>query len=309
MRILFCNIAYMQYYDYELIEENPRHGGKYVDVTNDAYEKNNFHICEDGKLRGFVETTYIDTYEGQKKPKNIRIENIDSKYKNQDKISNVTVVFCAHSDTLKKSVIVGWYKNATVYRKREIYKDRQYNLICNSEDGYLIEEQFRCFGVPRATDSSCGFGRANIWYAKEKEAIDYVNEVLEYINVSNAQYNNDTMPQIVPQNFAESGVGKKILVNKYERNVLARRKCIELKGSKCAICGFDSASIYGNEFKDKIEVHHIVPINQVKENYQVNPETDLIPVCPNCHMILHLKTSSGQYPTIQMLKDLFKKNN
>ena len=307
MHILFCNIAYMQYYDYELIEENPHHGGKYVEVTGDALEKNNFHRCEDGKLRGFVETKYKDSFVSQKEPKNLRIENISSNYKKQDSIDGVTVVFCAHSDKHKKSVIVGWYKNATVYRKREHYKGRQYNLMCDFEDGYLIDEQSRTFKVPRASVDGFGFGQANVWYAKEKVASNYVQEVAEYIDSLDIQHNDDTMPQIIPQIFEESGIAKKVVVNKYERNVLARRKCIELKGSKCEICGFNSALFYGDEFKEKIEVHHIVPINQIKEDYQVNPETDLIPVCPNCHMILHIKMNNGQYPSIEMLKEKFKK--
>lgn len=28
---------------------------------------------------------------------------------------------------------------------------------------------------------------------------------------------------------------------------------------------------------------------EIHDEYEVNPETDLISVCPNCHMILHSK--------------------
>jgi 5-methylcytosine-specific restriction protein A len=49
---------------------------------------------------------------------------------------------------------------------------------------------------------------------------------------------------------------------------------------------------YGPEFKDIIEVHHIVPLNQIGEAYVVDPINDLIPVCPNCHTAIHSKHGS-----------------
>lgn len=309
-RILFCNIAFMKYYDHEVIEEKPKHGGLYVSVTGDALEKNNFHICEDGKLRGFVETKYRDSYSSAKRPNSIRIENIDASYKNKNSIDNVTVVFCAYSDEQKSTVIVGWYKNATILRQREIYKGRQYNLICDSENGTLLRASERKFKVPRshANDENFGFGQANLWYAKEDNAKQYVKNVIDYIGKDDAIANNseEVMPQIIPALYEESGLGKKVLVNRYERNHQARSGCLELHGSQCVICGFDSELIYGTEFKNKIEVHHIIPISKIHEDYQVNPEKDLIPICPNCHMILHTKMRNGEYPTINFLKEIVK---
>ena len=91
-RILFCNIAYMQCYDFDSIKEIPKHGGQYVSDTGDALEKNSFHRCEDGQVRGFVETKYRDRYASGKHPNQIRIENIDAHYKNADKIDGVSVL-------------------------------------------------------------------------------------------------------------------------------------------------------------------------------------------------------------------------
>lgn len=53
---------------------------------------------------------------------------------------------------------------------------------------------------------------------------------------------------------------------------------------------------YGPEFKNIIEVHHIVPLNQIGEAYVVDPINDLIPVCPNCHTALHSKHGSQISP-------------
>ena len=76
----------------------------------------------------------------------------------------------------------------------------------------------------------------------------------------------------------------------YERNAAARRKCIEAHGSACSVCGFDFARVYGPVGANFIHVHHIIPLADVRRAHQVNPITDLIPVCPNCHAIIHRRT-------------------
>lgn len=303
-QILFCNIAYMQYYDYSSMKEVPRYGGKYVTDTGDAYEKHNFHECDDGRVRGFVETKYIDGSATAHRPRQLRLESINSAYRNADSIDDVLVVFCAHSDAKKSTVIVGWYKHATVHRGRPNYCGRQYNLECLIEDAYLLPESQRTFIVPRAANSAFGFGQSNTWYAKEANASSFVDSVFAYIDdhCKESYVSDDPLPHSVPDAYKESGVGKRVLVNKYERSQVARRKCIEIHGSHCIICGFSSAATYGEEFANKIEVHHIVPLNEIGCDYKVDPIKDLVPVCPNCHMMLHTKMSTGEYPTIELLK-------
>lgn len=78
-----------------------------------------------------------------------------------------------------------------------------------------------------------------------------------------------------------------VKVNKYERNPEARKKCIEKHGCQCKICGFDFEKVYGAFGKGKIHIHHIKPLNEIGKEYIVDPINDLIPVCPNCHMMLH----------------------
>ncbi len=104
----------------------------------------------------------------------------------------------------------------------------------------------------------------------------------------------------------DEGSVKKVLVNVYERNAVARKKCIEHFGCNCQICGFDFAEKYGKQYSDIIEVHHIKPLNEIGENYIVDPIKDLIPVCSNCHTILHKKLN-GKFMTIEDLKNKFNK--
>ena len=110
----------------------------------------------------------------------------------------------------------------------------------------------------------------------------------------------------LPEQLLVEGGMKDILTNKYERNSTARKKCIAVYGTSCRICGFDFGAVYGPEFAGRIHVHHKVPLSKIKEDYVVDPVKDLIPVCPNCHMILHSRT--GGYYTVEEVKKMIEKN-
>lgn len=83
------------------------------------------------------------------------------------------------------------------------------------------------------------------------------------------------------------GALKTVKVNRYERSSAARKKCIDEYGAKCACCNIDFSKEYGKIGKGFIHVHHIDPISSAKKNYKLDPIKDLIPVCPNCHAMLH----------------------
>jgi 5-methylcytosine-specific restriction enzyme A len=93
---------------------------------------------------------------------------------------------------------------------------------------------------------------------------------------------------VAPENYQE-GAKHSILVNAYERNLQARAACIKHFGAKCSVCGFKFEDNYGDLFKDYIHVHHLMLLSQIGEKYTLNPLTDLRPVCPNCHAIIHKK--------------------
>ena len=95
----------------------------------------------------------------------------------------------------------------------------------------------------------------------------------------------DSMPPVLNE-----GTKRAYVVNVYERNPEARRLCINYWGHNCVVCGFDFEKIYGDYGKDFIHVHHLKPLSEIQENYCIDPEKDLRPVCPNCHSMIHRKT-------------------
>lgn len=99
------------------------------------------------------------------------------------------------------------------------------------------------------------------------------------------------------------GEEQDVVSRRYERNRYAKIKCIEKNGCKCAACGFDFSLKYGERGEGYIEVHHIVPISQRGGSYKLNPETDLIPLCANCHRMIH--RYKNEILSVEKLKELF----
>ena len=116
----------------------------------------------------------------------------------------------------------------------------------------------------------------------------------ELIRIDNSWYASDgthgtRLPEEVdPKEVFKEGASKTVTVNQYERSAVARSKCLSHHGYKCAVCSFDFEKKYGEIGKNYIHVHHIVPISEIGKEYELNPVTDLIPVCPNCHAMIHI---------------------
>lgn len=101
---------------------------------------------------------------------------------------------------------------------------------------------------------------------------------------------NDTTvypDEVIDNGYLKEGKVKTVTVNVYERSVAARNACIEAHGVSCFVCDFNFGDFYGQEASGFIHVHHLIPLSEVVKEYTVDPKNDLIPVCPNCHAMLH----------------------
>lgn len=103
-----------------------------------------------------------------------------------------------------------------------------------------------------------------------------------------ADFSANTFPDELPvSGFGIEGAKRIITVNAYERAPSARRACINHHGAVCKCCGFDFEKTYGEHGKGFIHVHHIVPLYKLGEDYQIDPVRELVPLCPNCHAMVH----------------------
>ncbi len=106
------------------------------------------------------------------------------------------------------------------------------------------------------------------------------------------------------QPYAEGSV-KMYYHKKYERNLTNRNKAIEYHGLQCIVCGFDFEKHYGIRGKGFIEIHHSRPLSTLENETIIDPKTDLVPVCSNCHKMIHRRKDN--ILSIDELKKIYNK--
>jgi 5-methylcytosine-specific restriction protein A len=98
----------------------------------------------------------------------------------------------------------------------------------------------------------------------------------------------------------------RVLVNRYERSYANRMNCLAVLGHSCLACGFNFEKTYGDIGEGFIHVHHVTPVSQMIAGYVVDPARDLVPLCPNCHAMVH--TSSPPL-SVEQLKLILSRNS
>ncbi len=133
----------------------------------------------------------------------------------------------------------------------------------------------------------------------------YPTQVADHPETSVAHNDADYAPDT-------EGVEHQYNLTKKERNPELRRKCIEyykqLWGGRihCICCGFDFGKAYGDLGEGYIEIHHVTPHHTFEGKHEVDPTRDLIPLCSNCHSMIHRVEGQGKCMTLKQLKDNYK---
>ncbi len=125
----------------------------------------------------------------------------------------------------------------------------------------------------------------------------------KYLSISLANEQSINADEISDKKGKFEGAKLTVTVNRYERDPIARKDCLDKYKAICAVCTLDFKEEYGDIGADFIHVHHLVPLSEIGREYQVNPIKDLIPVCPNCHSMLHKRKPPH---TIEGLKEMIK---
>lgn len=103
---------------------------------------------------------------------------------------------------------------------------------------------------------------------------------------------NESAPRMAdevdPESALVEGTHRTVSVNTYERNPIARARCLQFYGHRCAICDVEFAERYGTMAEGFIHVHHLRQISSIGQEHEVDPVRDLRPVCPNCHAVVHM---------------------
>lgn len=200
--VIFLNIAWMKWYDDVTEDDVPINGGKYIDKHHHGNEVNNFtpYSAEFGEENVFSEWLFgtYETKSTNNESHQTHIERIAGcqDLKNEDYAVGVLVIWCATAPGGGRRVI-GWYREATVCRRYESMQVEEgdgstwecmYNVFARAEDAVLLPEKERykdMWSVPghtRKGSTNFGFGQANVWYASEPAAEEYVKQLIKSIN-------------------------------------------------------------------------------------------------------------------------------
>jgi 5-methylcytosine-specific restriction protein A len=114
-------------------------------------------------------------------------------------------------------------------------------------------------------------------------------------------------PNLADKTYAPSREGKERtrIQTVYERSPKLRAQAVNIHGTTCKVCGFNFGKAYGEFGDGYIEIHHMIPISSIKDEHEVDPSKDLVPVCSNCHRMIH--KFREKWMTIQELREILHK--
>ncbi|HHB1427241.1 TPA: HNH endonuclease [Serratia odorifera] len=180
---------------------------------------------------------------------------------------------------------------------------------------YAMVKDFQPFTQPLLAKTATGYYEAipanrqsNYW----RDGVRPITQDIFHTIVSQVQLapiavtaieDPDVDPNLESVSYQEGG---KIsyYTTKYERDPQLRRAALKLHGVTCCACGFNFKAYYGEYAEGFIHIHHIVPVSEFGGQKEVDPATDLVPVCANCHSIIHRKKNKTL--TIDELKAMIQ---
>ncbi|QYJ96992.1 HNH endonuclease [Shewanella alkalitolerans] len=96
-------------------------------------------------------------------------------------------------------------------------------------------------------------------------------------------------------------------VTTYERDPKYRKQAIAIHGNSCFACGFNFGEFYGEYADGYIHIHHRTPVSELGGPKSIDPETDLVPLCANCHSVVHRRRANTL--SISELMELIEKTS
>lgn len=178
----------------------PENGGADVNIYNDANEEYNFITEYLEEYKEFFCLGYVRPSTPSKNTTSqIHLEKINGceLFKNKESVSGITVVWCAKSKKIDGTRVVGWYKDATVYRNPQyLYDKYEYRVKDKKENCVLLPERERFLSkwiVPRKGHNryDFGFGQSNVWFAQDQETERGLKQYLEKLLSQIENYNGE----------------------------------------------------------------------------------------------------------------------
>ncbi len=135
-KTIFCNVTWMKWYK-GITDQDPVYaGGSYVKKNKNAAEQYNFNDWGDSYLYGYFPLK-----------NNMNIQRLGAQ-NNDTKVLDVTVIWTAKHPDVKRKHVVGWYKNATVFREMQTKDKCLYRVYAKGKNCHLVPVDERLLEVP-----------------------------------------------------------------------------------------------------------------------------------------------------------------
>jgi uncharacterized protein DUF3883 len=160
-RLIFARVGWMRRYEGPSPDDPKPTGAGSYNARNVGYEVFNFQPL-DGKYYGYFQTPQTES--------RIDLTRIDASSSGPT-CSGVTVVWVASTED-RGQVIVGWYRNATVFQEVQEYPagsgrdDWSYVCVAGAKNAFLLPEEERSFEVPAGKG---GMGQSNTFYPLDSD--------------------------------------------------------------------------------------------------------------------------------------------
>lgn len=257
MRILYCRIGWAECYNGNIMDI-PKNGGSFNndDIGHEFY---NFS-CYNGKYYGFFQLNGT----------NIHIDRI-SKEEADEYIDNVLVIWLATNPKNGGTRIVGWYKNARVYKNIQkvpynVFEQREhkYDKKGNRYDDFFICSNNASIILPveKRNKIISKMGQQSIWYGDDETN----KEVLKYIDNYDI-FQEDLIEKIDNLLEIKEGFEKETIIKARVNQSNYRDNLIKMYG-KCCICGISN--------KELLIASHIKPWNKSNSIEKTNPYNGLL---------------------------------
>lgn len=180
VRIVFCGIGWMS--RYRGLAGQPDKivgGGRYVRENETGHEVCNFLRCDDGNVYGHVETIRGEL------DRQIHVEKWGGI---AGSLTGVDIVWMATHPQDGGRRVVGWYKDATIFRERQTFErppSKQhridhidtYRTIALSGNAHLLDIDERTLAMPRGP----GWMGQTQWWSPPDDAGGHVQDFIEEV--------------------------------------------------------------------------------------------------------------------------------
>lgn len=215
-----------------------------------------------------------------------------------------------------RAYLDGGYEDLTTHNNPDYY-ERMRSEVKKNEDASRENQSENNIYTAALRDIAMFFN-SKAYKGKEEIRMTEAERVAKKVK-SNSKSSDDTKSStktkvmtdpLLPTDNNELTEGKlhQVNVTKHERNPRLRQLCLAHYGYKCQVCGMDFEDSYGKIGRAFIEVHHLKPIASTDEEHVLDPEEGLIPLCSNCHSMIHRGATDGQPMTLEALRQVYQEN-